>query len=239
MNKLIYFLLLFSIQLNAQQSSDSLYFNIDVLFDTKTIDNDSNYISKVNDTLSFSTIKFYLSAFEFHFTDNSIYKETNSYHLVDIEKPNSKQLSFSKLHFKNKEIKSVQFNIGIDSLMSVSGALKGDLDPTKGMYWAWQSGYINMKIEGESSSCTTRKNKFQFHIGGYLKPNYALRNVNIKFNDNSNSNSNSNSKNKINLVMDLGKLFSEISLKETNTIMIPGNEAMHLADLSAKIFFIQ
>jgi hypothetical protein len=230
MNKFVYWLaLLISIQLNAQKTSDSLYLNIDMLFDAKPIQLNTIYVSQSSDTLSFSAIKFYLSSFELQFTDNSIFKEPNCYYLVDIEKLNSKQLSFSKLHFKNKEIKSIQFNIGVDSLMSVSGAMKGDLDATNGMYWAWQSGYINMKIEGKSSSCATRKNKFQFHIGGYLKPNYAIRNVNIKCNN----------KNQIDLGIDLGKLFSEIQLKETNTIMIPGNEAMHLADLSAKIFFIQ
>jgi hypothetical protein len=39
--------------------------------------------------------------------------------------------------------------------------------------------------------------------------------------------------------MDLGKLFSKIHLKEVNTIMIPGKEAMKLADLTTEIFFIQ
>ena len=233
MNKLIYFLLFFSIQLNAQQSSDSLNLNIDVLFDGNPLQLDSNYISKVNDTLSFSEIKFYLTSFTFQFTDNSIYKEANSYHLVDIKRSKSQILLFSKFHFKNKTLKSIQFNVGVDSLMSVSGAMNGDLDPTNGMYWAWQSGYINMKIEGESNSCVTRKNKFQFHVGGYLIPNYAMRSVKINFNDNFNN------KNKINLSMDLGKLFSKIQLKETNTIMIPGKDAMDLADLTAKIFFIQ
>jgi hypothetical protein len=230
MNKIVYWLvLLISIQLNAQKKSDSLYLDIDILFDAKQIQLDTNYTSRTKDTLNFTVIKFYLSSFEFHFTDNSIFKEQNSYHLVDVQKPNTKQLTFPKFHFKNKILKSIQFNIGVDSLMSVSGAMKGDLDATNGMYWAWQSGYINMKIEGKSSSCTTRKNKFQFHIGGYLKPNYAMRNVNIKCNN----------KNQIDLGIDLGKLFSKIQLKETNTIMIPGKEAMYLADLSSQIFFIQ
>ena len=232
MNKLIYFLFFFSIQLNAQQSSDSLYLNIDVLFEGNPLQLDSNYISKVNDTLSFSEIKFYLTSFTFQFTDNSIYKEANSYHLVDIKNLKSQILPFSKFHFKNKTLKSVQFNIGVDSLMSVSGAMKDDLDATNGMYWAWQSGYINMKIGGKSSSCLTRKNKFQFHIGGYLKPEYAMRKVNLLLD-------NQKDKNKIELVMDLGKLFSEIKLKENNTIMIPGKEAMKLADLTTEIFFMQ
>jgi hypothetical protein len=59
--------------------------------------------------------------------------------------------------------------------------MAGDLDPIKGMYWAWQSGYINMKIEGKSSSCRTRKNEFQFHIGGYLSPYYAMRKVALTY----------------------------------------------------------
>jgi hypothetical protein len=232
MNKnIIWFLFLISIHLNAQKASDSLHLNIDVVFGGKPIQLDSNYISITKDTLSFTTIKFYLSSFEFHFTDNSIYKENNSYHLIDIENPNSKKISFSKVNFKNKTLKSIQFNIGVDSLMSVSGAMKDALDPTKGMYWAWQSGYINMKIEGKSLSCNTRKNKFQFHIGGYLEPNYAMRTFNFNFNN--------NIKKEINLVMDLGKLFSKIHLKEVNTIMIPGKEAMKLADLTTEIFFIQ
>ena len=232
MNKIVYsFVLFISIQLNAQKSPDSLHLNMDILFDTKPIQLNTNYISRISDTLNFSAIKFYLSSFEFHFTDNSVYKEVNSYHLIDIENPNSKKLSFSKTNFKNKTLKSVQFNIGVDSLMSVSGAMNGNLDPTKGMYWAWQSGYINMKIEGKSQSCNTRKNKFQFHIGGYLEPNYAMRTFNFNFND--------NIKKEINLVMDLGKLFSKIHLKEENTIMIPGKEAMKLADLTTEIFFIQ
>jgi hypothetical protein len=232
MNKIVYGLLLFiSIQLNAQKSSDSLYLNVDILFDDQPIQFDTNYSSKIKDTLSFTSIKFYLSSFEFHFTDNSVYKEHNSYHLVDLEYSKSNQLSFPKLSFKNKKLKSIQFNIGVDSLMSVSGAMNGDLDPTSGMYWAWQSGYINMKIEGKSNSCPTRKNKFQFHIGGYLKPNYAMRSVIINVNE--------NHKDQMNLVMDLGKLFSKISLKEFNTIMIPGKDAMKFADLSTQIFYMQ
>ena len=62
----------------------------------------------------------------------------------------------------NIPFSKLKFQLGIDSLTNVSGAMGGDLDPTKGMYWTWQSGYINMKIEGKSNSCKTRKNQFQF-----------------------------------------------------------------------------
>ena len=94
----------------------------------------------------------------------------------------NKKICCLRLQNYKKNIKSISFCIGIDSLASVSGALSGDLDPSNGMYWAWQSGYINMKIEGTSSSCKTRKNSFNFHIGGYLKPYNAIKKIEIPIN---------------------------------------------------------
>jgi hypothetical protein len=213
----------------AQSKSDALTIHTVLQFNNADIELNKNYVSTTNDTLSFETIKFYLTDFQIHYKDNSIYKETNSYHLVDIEKPESLNFTLNNMH--SKKIESIQFNIGVDSLANVSGANGGDLDLQNGMYWAWQSGYINMKIEGTSKSCATRNNKFHFHVGGYIQPNNAMRTINIKYN--------SNYKNQINLVMDLGKLFSEIHLKETNTIMIPGKEAMKMADLLTTIFSIE
>lgn len=231
MNKFIYSLIvLFSITLNAQKNSDSLKVNINAYFGGKPIEYNTNYVSKHKDTLSFSTIKFYLSSFRFHFSDNSVYKMKNSYHLIDLTNK-TQNISFPKLNLDNKALKKIQFNIGVDSLMSVSGAMKNDLDPINGMYWAWQSGYINFKIEGTSSSCMTRNNKFQFHVGGYLKPNYAMRTIVLNIKE--------NNVNEINLGLDIENLFQTISLKEMNTIMIPGNEAMIFADLFSKAFFIQ
>lgn len=216
----------------AQKEKDSLYFGIKLKWKTENLELNKNYYSK-NDTLQFSILKFYVSGIEINYEDGSIYKEENSYHLIDFEYDNSKLFSISKK--ENKPISKIVFAIGIDSTASVSGALSGDLDLQKGMYWAWQSGYINMKIEGKSSSCKTRKNAFHFHVGGYLEPYYAIKTIEINFNDNNNF----NDKNQISLVIDLAKLFNEIKLSETNSIMIPGKEAMKIADLSTKMFTVE
>ena len=136
----------------------------------------------------------------------------------------------AKFQLKNttsKTISKVSFSVGIDSLTSVSGALEGDLDPAKGMYWAWQSGYINMKLEGRSSSCKTRKNEFQFHIGGYMKPNYAMRKVVLEPKK-------SNSTVEINV--DVAALFSQLELSKINSVMVPGTQAMQIADYSVTMF---
>jgi hypothetical protein len=210
----------------AQNEKDSLFLKINFKFNDKPLELNKIYCSK-NDTLQISLFKFYLSGIEIEYNDKTSFIERNSYHLVDIENPKSLQIPICKKI--EKAISKIKFNIGVDSLASISGALSGDLDLQNGMYWAWQSGYINMKIEGKSKSCNTRKNEFQFHIGGYQKPNYALRNIifNGNFNDN------------VNVNLDLEKLFSEISLKETNSIMIPGKKAMEIADLSQQIFSIE
>jgi len=224
MNKnIFYFFLsfLFSLNLWAQKEKDSLLFGIQFKWKKETLDLNKNYVSKI-DTLQLSVLKFYISGIEINYNDGTFYKEKNSYHLVDIE--NFKPFRISK--FENKTISNIVFNIGVDSTASVSGANGGDLDLQNGMYWAWQSGYINLKIEGKSNSCKTRKNQFQFHVGGYIDPNYALRKINI----------NNINKNKIDLMMDLSKLFEEIHLSETNSIMNPGAKAMQIADLSVKMF---
>lgn len=219
---------LFIICVSAQTKSDSLSVKINLKFGDEPLELNKNYSSK-NDTLQITLVKFYLSNIEIHYQDNSVFKETNSYHLIDIENPESIHFKLKNQDFK--PIKSIHFSIGVDSLASVSGANGGDLDLQNGMYWAWQSGYINMKIEGISKSCATRKNAFQFHVGGYLQPNYAIRKSNL--------NVSNNTKNQIFLKVDFGKLFSEISLKQTNTIMIPGKDAMKIADLSTKMFSIE
>ena len=222
------FIFIFTIVVHSQSDNGAVLVNFNLNWKNKSLELNKIYHSK-NDSLQISAFKFYISSIEFQFSDNSKFIENNSYHLIDIE--HNKSLKIALLNNTNKIISRIFFNIGVDSLASVSGAMTGDLDVTNGMYWAWQSGFINMKIEGKSSSCSTRNNNFHFHIGGYLKPNYALRKVNI--------NCNKNIENNINLIVDLSKLFEEIDLKSTNSIMIPGQKAMKLSDLSTKIFSLE
>ena len=209
------------------QSKDSVTVNFKLFFDHKPLLLNQSYVTVNKDTVSISTFKCYVSDVVIQYADQTVYHEKNSYHLLDSEIPNSMQIRFPNI--KTKTISKVIFNIGIDSLTNTSGALSGDLDPTKGMYWAWQSGYINMKIEGSSPTCKTRKNQFQFHLGGYLQPYYALRRKVINVNDHGN----------INIGIDVAVFLTEVNLAQTNSIMIPGKTAMELADISAKMFYLE
>ncbi len=210
------------LQVNAQNKKDSLTFDLKIKWSEFPLELSKTYISKNKDTLQLDQLKFYLSDIQIQFDDNSIFREGKS-HLIDIENLNSLSIPIRKNN--KKAISKILFSIGVDSLASVSGALSGDLDPSKGMYWAWQSGYINMKIEGTSSSCKTRKNAFHFHIGGYLEPNYAMRKIALQPKDDN-----------LEITMNMAVLFENVSLSENNSIMIPGKKAMELADISAKMF---
>lgn len=229
-------MLFFFLLVIANGFSQNTSLKIDLKFNDKSIQLGDKYISK-NDTLSFETIKFYLSSFEINYNDSSTYKEVKSYQLIDIEKPES--LEFSLKSDSNKTFKSIQFNIGVDSLASVSGAMADDLDATNGMYWAWQSGFINMKIEGNSNSCKTRKNQFHFHVGGYLKPNYAMRTIEISVSKPVTLSPVEIPNNELVIKVDLAKLFDHVYLSETNSIMISGKDAMKIADESIKMFSVE
>lgn len=219
-------LVIFLLVLNSfyGQNSDSLTLSVKFKWDNVPLKINSEHISKNNDTLKIAKFSFYLSDIQLVFGDESVFKD-NKQHLIQLDDLSSQSISICK---KSKKVKAIHFSIGVDSLASVSGALSGYLDPSKGMYWAWQSGYINMKIEGSSSSCKTRKNAFHFHIGGYLDPNYALRKV-IIYPESEN----------LDLEINLAKLFESVQLSKTNSVMIPGIKAMELADFSVKMFTVK
>lgn len=225
MNKYLpLFFVFFIFELNAQSKKEALEIDFNFKFGALPLQLNQTYISKKQDTLLLDVFKFYVSDFKVEFDDTSKYVEKSS-HLIDLEDSASQKITLQKS--SKKKIKKIEFFIGVDSLASVSGALSGDLDPSHGMYWAWQSGYINLKLEGKSNSCKTRKNAFFFHIGGYLQPNLAVRKVVLFPKENTT------------ITVNVASLFSEIDLNTTNSVMIPGKKAMEFADLTKMMFLIE
>jgi len=213
-----------STKLSAQTSQKLSVLPISFVCNGKPLKLGETYISSKNDTFTISQFKFYLTVPQ----ENNVTETTEPhYFLIDLENPESHYINLSGIHNKGGQL---TLYLGVDSVASVSGARGGALDPTNGMYWAWQSGYINLKVEGNSPSAKTRKNQFQFHIGGYLSPNYAFRKVSLPI---------SKPLQNQTLVVDIGVLFNAVSLKETNSIMIPGQKAMELATICTKIISLQ
>ena len=132
------------IQTSFAQQTIALNFNPQ--FQHATLALDSNYMLEDHSTIQIETFKFYISSITFYKKGLLVDQEKNSYHLLDCENPQSLNLKIQKN--KTNEFDQLQFQVGIDSATNSAGALGGDLDPTKGMYWTWQNGYINFKLEG-------------------------------------------------------------------------------------------
>ena len=207
--------------LNAQ--ADTVHLVLKPLFDNADLVLEKTYGA---DSLQITTLRFYLSNFRLLKGQNIVWTEPKSYCLIDVESPNSMQ--FFLILPKNIDFDALKCDLGIDSLTNTEGVKDGDLDPTKGMYWAWQSGYINLKLEGISRLCPTRKNKFQFHIGGFLGTEYALQTLDFSLNK--------TTTHSFYLKFDVQQFLSIIDLKTQHTFMSPSEEAVGMARKIAAVF---
>lgn len=167
-------------------------------------------------------LRFYISGIGLLQNDSLVWKESNSYHLYDLEEAKGMRLPVPSSVTYNR----IRFYIGIDSLTNVSGAMGGELDPVKGMYWTWQSGYINFKAEGRSSASTHPKKEFQLHLGGYENPHNALRQITLSIHPQSD----------IDVYFDLPQFLQAAELAKRSHIMSPGPEAVKLSVMAAQCF---
>ncbi|MEN9613266.1 MAG: hypothetical protein RLZZ628_4080 [Bacteroidota bacterium] len=221
MRKMIFFLLLFQAAFGAAQTRTLV---IEPTFGKTALQLNTYYRLSKNDSLQITNLKFYISNLQFFNDGALVWVEPNAFYLIDAA--DSTRLKRSLKIPNHLTFNALQFDLGIDSITNVAGALGGDLDATKGMYWAWQSGYVNFKLEGRSNLCPTRKNAFQFHLGGYLTPHNALQTLYLK----------GISPNNLTLLFDLQPLFENLDLKTQNSIMIPSEETVLLAQKVAKSF---
>jgi hypothetical protein len=163
---------------------------------------------------------------EFFNNDQLVYKEKNSFHLIDA----ADNITFNLMINlePNINFNQIKFNVGIDSTTNYGGALGGDLDPTKGMYWTWQNGYINFKIEGKSNLSIAKNKDFVFHLGGYQNALSTLQTIQLPVQNSQ----------VITINMAIDKWIYEIDLNKQNHIMSPSKEAVILANKLSTIFSV-
>ena len=226
---IIIILLFSSIQLVQAQSSKGFRLNFESMFNEQHLTlNDSFYsINNGKNTVQITKLKFYISSIQFYNNDKLVYVEKNSYHLIDAS--NSKTLHININKPSTTKFNAIKFSLGIDSATNTKGALGGELDPTKGMYWAWHSGYINFKLEGISNLCNTRNNAFEFHLGGFAAPHNSLQTIKLTLPNSTIAT----------VLVDINKFLSQINLATTNAIMTPSKEANELSKQATKIFSVK
>ncbi len=171
------------------------------------------------DSLMFHELKLYLSDFQFE-------KETRKHvlvgpQLIDLEDTNSLVLF---PNFPIAEYQTFRFNFGLDSSYHVSESVDGPLNPMNGMYWAWNSGYIQFKCTGTSSSIPLTDKTFEYHLGGYRQPFETLEAIQIPIKGNT-------------LILDIKPFFEQtVDFPLVQRVIIPGKLAQSYCRELSKSF---
>jgi endonuclease/exonuclease/phosphatase family metal-dependent hydrolase len=87
-------------------------------------------------------------------------KDSVSYRLLDFS--NRSSLNFS-IPINTHRASYIRLTLGVDSVTNAAGVHCCALDPANGMYWSWQSGYIQFKLEGKEKD----GEPLNLHLGGF------------------------------------------------------------------------
>lgn len=179
------------------------------------------------DSIVINKFKYYVGNFSLTYKSGMIKNFPKTYFLIDSEKPESMKVKLSNV--ADGEITKMAFGVGVDSLSNDEGLMDGDLDPMNGMYWAWNSGFINFKLEGECLNCDSTK-EFEYHLGGFIHPNATYQTVQIPMQSQLDT---------INVKVDLAGFLGGFNLNTTPRVLSPSKKAKSLSELLPNIFSLQ
>jgi len=203
----------------------------------KIVLNDSTYLNPFGENYTITKLRYYISNIVFWEEHNS-FRENYSYHLIDQSKKESQSV---KLSIAPGDYKYLDFLIGVDSLHNVSGAQTDDLDPTKDMFWTWNSGYVMAKIEGNSPDSKLVNNKFEYHIGGFSGPYNVLKEIHLNFTEKT-FHFIAGKTYEIIINADINTWWQnphDIKISERASITSPGEFAKNISDNYANMFHIE
>lgn len=136
-----------------------------------------DYSNAFGESFTIRAFKYYISNIQLQYANGESYKSNLTAHLVNEADSTTKQLIFTG---PAGVITDFQFLLGVDSIINTCGIQTGDLDPAKGMYWIWNTGYIMAKLEGFSPVAKTPRRQFSYDIGGYKSDENAARKINLE-----------------------------------------------------------
>jgi hypothetical protein len=131
--------------------------------------------------LSIDKLRYYLSNFRLRRHDGSWSaaghsdEDARGYFLVDESQGSSKM--FDVAGFAPGEYEGIEFLVGVDAARNAAGAQTGALDPARGMFWTWNTGYIFFKLEGHSAQSSASGNSVSYHVGGSRETANNLRTI--------------------------------------------------------------
>lgn len=198
-------------------------FRIVPTFEGEAVNLDQAYAFE-GDSVVITKLRFYISAVSLWLEGEEVWAEKKSFHLLDLADPES-------FRFSTKQdvlFDELRFQLGIDSATNVSGAMGGDLDPTKGMYWSWNTGYVNFKLEGKSALAGSPNHAFIYHLGGYLPPYPSVQWVQLPCNP---------AQEQL-IQFELSTFLQAVDLGDQPHLMSPSEQVAKLSAVAASLFKI-
>jgi hypothetical protein len=198
--------------------------------------NDKWYKNQNGDSFTVTKFNYYISNISFNKSSGGRYAEPESYHLL--EQSATSSLSFDIAKIPAGTYNSVTFTIGVDSLRNVSGVQSDALDPVRGMFWSWSTGYIMLKVEGTSPRSAQSGNIYMLHAGGFKGVYNVIRTVTLNLPTTLNVNGDENH---IHFNADVLKVFGgskTISIAASPVIMAAGENGKALADNYKDMFTV-
>lgn len=189
----------------------------------------TTYRNAFGEPFSVEQCKYYVSAIRIAGEEGTTQTILEGSHLVDAADTTTLTLQATTTITK---ITDIHFDIGVDSLANTGGAHTGDLDPMLGMFWTWNTGYIDARIQGYSDSAHAPAHRFTWDVGGYRPGQDAKRTITLQV---------PQQKSDIDIRVDLLRWFDgkhPVHLAKSPMCHQPGALAMQLADNYATMFSI-
>lgn len=209
----------------VSQTTTTLTIHFVPLMNHEPLALDKKYLLEAETSpITISLLKCYVSHFSFYNNTELVYNAPAEAFLLDCFEKSS--LSRTITIPNNFTYTEVRFYLGIDNQTNEKGISGGDLDPMKGMYWTWQTGYINMKMEGTSLASGRTDHSFQFHLGGFMAPFASFQPIVM---------TTANQK-EVSISIELADFLKKIELATTHTVMSPSALSVVLSKYAASMF---
>lgn len=163
---------------------------------------------------------------------------TGGYHLLDAG--DSASLTV-RLHGGARPFRRIAFQVGVDSARNVSGAQTGALDPVHGMFWTWNTGYINIRLEGTSAVSDGPGGRFEYHIGGFRSGEATRRTVALDLPAGQSHRLEVDGRSEAWVDIDLDRFFRsahDLPIAAAARVTAPGPLAVRYADNAARMFIL-
>lgn len=202
---------------------------------------DSSYTNQAGESLQINKCLFYTTGWKAIVFNQNKKEQTDTvvlseaHYLTDLNNPNSLKLPFTI----PANCAQIIFTLGVDSIKNTTGIQTGVLDPARGMFWTWRTGYIMARMQGTSPAANTAGKRFSYDVGGFESPYNAVRTITMELAEKPGLAN--NTKTPLYIYTDLSVWFKgkhRISIALTPNCHNSGKLAMQLADNYQQMFTI-